>query len=176
MKNHSFGFTYIELILYVAIVAIVVAALVPFAWNVISSGTKTSTEQEVYSSARYLSERLKLEIRNALDINTANSNFDVNLVSNPTYKLSLADSAPNNPTIITVSGGKAMIQQGANPAIALNSTNTQVTNLTFSNYTSADNKTKNIGFTITLVANYPSGRQEYQETVTLRSDGEIRNN
>lgn len=170
------GFTFIEVILYVAIVAIVVSTLVPFAWNVIQSGVKSTTEQEVYSAGRFVSERLKLEIRNALDINTPDSNFDVNLGSNPLLKLSLRATAPDDPTLISVSSGKIVIKQGVNPAVELNSTDTQVTNLTFTNYSSADNKTKNIDFILTLVANYPGGGQEYQETVTLRSGAEIRNN
>ena len=57
------GFTFIELILYVAIVTIILSALVPFAWSAIETGVKSAVKQEVNANARYLSERIKYEIR-----------------------------------------------------------------------------------------------------------------
>ncbi len=69
-KLNNKGFTFIELILYVAIVAIMMTALIPFAWNAIEGGVKSATEQEVFSQARYVSERIKYEVRNASSINS----------------------------------------------------------------------------------------------------------
>ena len=176
LKLSSKGFTFIELILYVAVVTIVVTALIPFAWNVIQGGVKSNTEQEVFSGGRFISERLKLEIRNALDINTASSNFDVNLADNPSYQLSLKAPSPNDPTIITISGNKVMIKQGTAAAVSLTPNDVKVTNLTLTDYSSADNKTKHIGLTLTVSANYPSTRQEFQETINLHTSAELRNN
>ena len=106
--NRNSGFTYIEMILYISIVVIMMNALVPFAWNVIGTGAKSATQQEVSSAARYVSERISFEIRNASDINTGASTFG----SSP-GTLSLAHSiSAQNPTLITLTSGKVTIKQG----------------------------------------------------------------
>ena len=103
------------------------------------------------------------------------SDFDLNLATNPGKKLSLAQTAPNDPTIIDVSGGKARITQGAGSALNLNSTETTVTNLTFTNYTSGDGKTENVALALTVNSSLV-GSHEYTESVTVRSTAEVRSN
>lgn len=170
------GFTFIEMILYVAIVTIVTSSLIPFAWNVIEGAAKSNTQQEVYTAARYVSERLKYEIRKAGGIDTVNSNFDVNLANDTNQKLTLTQLSPDPNAVINVATGKVQIAQNGNPAVALNATDTKVTNLTFSNYSSADNKTKQILFTLTVETDFAQIRHEFKESVTLRSSAEIRSN
>lgn len=167
-KLYNQGFTFIELILYLAIVSIMMTALIPFAWNVIGGGVKSATEQEVFSQARYISERIKYEVRNASGINS---------VSATQISLATFDAA-TNPTIITSTSGNITIKQGAGATVNLNSTDTKISSFTFTNYTSADNATKNIQFVMTVAANYPNAgsRQEYNESTTLESDAEVRSN
>lgn len=161
------GFTFIELILYISIVTIMLTAIIPFAWNIIGSSKKSSTEQEVNSAARYVSERIKYEIRNANSINSVNS--PVNTID--------FNTSTNATTVIDLSGGKIRIKYGvAGTPVNLNSDDTNVTNLTFTDYTSTDNKTKHVGFTLTITSNYSGQRQEFKETITLRSSAEVRNN
>lgn len=169
------GFTLVELILYISIVTIMLSALIPFAWNIIQTSVKSSTQEEVSSAGRYLSERLKYEIRNANDLDTANSDFDVNLASNPSAKITLLDTT-DTPLVFSVLNGTVGLTRGIWFPVTLNSSNTQVTNLTFTNYTSSDNKTKNIGFTITLTTGTSGQRSEYQATMQLRGNSEIRSN
>lgn len=161
------GFTLIELILYVSIITIVMSGLIPFAWNVIEGSVKSSIEQDVSSQARYVSERIKYEIRNAADINSVSAT-----------SISLKETVPaNDPTIIDLSGGKIRVKQGAGAAVNLNSNDTNVTALSFANYSSADLKTKHIQFTFTLDDSYTGSRQEYNAPpITIESSGEIRSN
>jgi len=160
------GFTLIELILYVALVTIVLSALVPFAWNMVQTGVKSAVAQEVNANARYISERIKYEIRSATGINSVTSS-----------SISLSTStAGTNPTIIDLTGGNIRIKQGADSAVNLNSTNIVINNLTFTNYTSSDNKTKHIQFTMTIAASFAAARQEYQDSVVVESSSEVRNN
>src|ERR1700683_242043 len=98
MKNKK-GFTYIDLLLYIGLVVIILSALIPFAWNAIETGVKSTTEQEVFSNAQYISERLKYEIRNATGINS---------VSATQISLGMSISS-TNPTIIGLSGGNLTI-------------------------------------------------------------------
>lgn len=165
MKNQN-GFTFIELILYLAIVTLVIGALVPFTWNIIGAGAKSATQQEVFSAARYVSERIKYEIRDASGINSVA----------PT-SISLSNSnVSKNPTIIDLSAGKVRVKYGSSAAVNLNSTDTNVSSLVFTNYTSGDNKTKNIQFTFTLQSNFNTARQEFIETTSIRGSAEVRSN
>lgn len=162
------GFTFIELILYISIVTIMLSAIIPFAWNVIEGGIKSSAEQEVFSQARYVSERIKYEIRNATSINSpsAGASGSVLNLNSPTA------------TIIDLNSGKVRISQnGGSTYTNLNSTDTTASSLTFTSYTSSDNKTKHIQFSFTMDDTGTSTRKEYQvPAVTIESSAEVRSN
>lgn len=165
MKKKA-GFTFIELILYIAIVTVMLSALVPFAWNIIGASSKSNTEQEVFSQARFISERIKYEVRNATGINS---------VAATSISLATAVSA-TNPTVIDFAGGNMSIKQGVGAVVVLNSPDVAISGLAFTNNTSVDNKTKNISYVFTLSSNYGSARQEFMETTTVRSSAEVRTN
>lgn len=171
--NTKRGATIIELLLYMSILSFFLIALVLFALNIIQGGSKSNNESHTYADARYLSERIKYEIRNASDIQTANSNFGVNLATTAGSKLTLTAASPNNPTVIDVSSGRARIALGATSAVELNSNMVNVTDLTFTNYSGTN--TKNISFTLTVQATSPS-KGNIKETTTLRSSVELRSN
>lgn len=176
-KTNKLGVSFIEIILYLAIVAITSTSLISYAWTVVGVRTKSSIQEEVSASARYLSERIKYEIRNANDIDAAQSNFGVNLAQTPGSKLTLRTGAPNDPTTLDVVNGQARLNQGPLPnPITLNSNVTNLTNLTFSNYTSLDFKTKHLGFTLTIQSRTTSPRQEFNSSLTLESSTELRSN
>lgn len=166
--NNMRGFTFIELILYIALVVLMMAALIPFAWNVIGTGAKSTTEQEVFSNARYISNRLQYEIRNATNISTISAT-----------QIILATSIPStNPTVIGLSGGNLTVTQGGGSAVNLNSQNASVSALTFTNYSSGDSRSKHVQFIFTVKANYTGAgpRQEFNEATTIESSAELRSN
>ncbi len=161
------GFTFIELILYIAIVTIMLMAIVPFGWDAITSGAKSKVQQEVYSQGRFISERIKYEIRNATAINSPTSGTSASVLN--------LNSAPT--TIIDLNSGKIRISQdGGSSYNNLNSNDTNITGLTFTSYTSSDNKTKNISFEFTITSTYSGPRQEYNESITMRGSAEVRSN
>jgi prepilin-type N-terminal cleavage/methylation domain-containing protein len=170
------GFTLIEVLLYIAIVTVIMSAMILFAWNVIILGAKSNSQQELYAQARIVSERINSEIRNANDINTGTSNFDVNLVTSSSNQISLVADAPRNPIIFNVVSGIVMIKLDALAAVPLHSNSISVTNLIFTNYSSVDGKTKHIGYTLSLMRNTTSAAQQYKGTVTLEGSAEIRSN
>ena len=161
------GFTLIELILYVALVTMLLLTVVPFAWNVIEGGVKLGVEQEVYSQARYVSERIKKEIREGSAINSCTST--VLSIANPTASL--------NPTVFTYTGGSTdqlTIRQGTGAIIRIHSTDTLMTAFSCTNYTGAG--TDNVRVNFTLNANYAgSTRNEYDEAVVMQVTAETRN-
>ena len=159
------GFTLVELILYVGIITIVLSALIPFAWSVIGNGVKSGVQEEVNGTARYISERIEFEIRNASGKNSVAAN-----------SLSLSEfNAVVDPTVISLSGGNVTLKQGTGSAVNLNPVNTFVSDLTFTNNSSGSGQTINISFTLTVVAT-GSSRQDFQATSSLKSSAELRSN
>lgn len=158
------GFTLIELLLYVALVTIILSALIPFTWDIIGSSVKSRVQQEVSSNGRYVTERINYEIRNAAGINSVSAS-----------SISLSETvAAVNPTVIDLSGGKVRITQGAGSPVNLNSDDTTVSSLIFTDYTSADNKTKHIQTALSIGSSLNQTRQEYKQTMTLETSAEVR--
>ncbi|MEK7573854.1 MAG: prepilin-type N-terminal cleavage/methylation domain-containing protein [Patescibacteria group bacterium] len=169
-SNSHKGFTLIELILYISILTTILSAIVPFAWSAIQTGVKSAVGQEVNTNARYISERIKYEIRNANSITSiTNTSCSVNSIE--------LNTTNNAITVIDISGGKIRIRYGAlGTPVNLNSDNTSVSCLTFTDYTSGDAKTKHIQFTINIAASFAAARQEYQDSIVVEGSAEVRSN
>ena|SRR3989344_3643035 len=148
------GFTFVELLLYTAIVGTIFSSLVPFAWEVIGGGARSAVDQEVDSNARLIMERIKSEVRNAKNIS----------VSQMSLTITEQDLST---TVIDLSGGNIRLD-----AVNLNSADTLVTDLVFTDFSSAATKQVQIRFTI--ISNIGQGRQEYGQSVILESSVEVR--
>lgn len=172
MKNKIFtkGFGFIELIMYVAIVAIVLSGAVIFGWNMIFGGVKSRTEQEVNYNLKLASERIIYEIRNASGINSVAAT-----------SISLANvNTALNPTVIDLSGGRIRIGQGSagncpttSPCF-LTSSRVNVTNLTFTNMNSTGNLSQNIKFNINMSSVNPGTRAEWNFSQSYFGAAEVR--
>ena len=164
MKKQK-SFTLVEVTLYVAIVATMLAAMVMLAWGVINNGVKSSVQQEVAGAARFISERIKYEIRNARDVNSVGASIN------------LASFTPAlDPVVIDLVSGRVRITQGTGTPVDLNSGDVVVTGLTFVDNRSADGRTKNISFDLTVATTPTGSSQVYRATVNLRSSAEVRSN
>lgn len=160
------GFTFIETILYMAIIVVMLSSLIPFALNVIEGASTSSIQQEISSNARYVSERIKYEIRNASGINSIS-----------TASASLSETnALLNPTVITWTYPNVTLTQGATSAVNLNSTDTIISSFAFTNNSSTDFKTKNVSFLFTAKSASSSAIANFQSNVTIESSAELRGN
>ena len=174
MRQTQKSFTLIETLLYVGIAGMALAAIVSFAWNMMGLGAKQATYADAISGARLAADRLSFFIREATDIDAANSNFGVNLAAVPGSKITLRAAAPDDPTVIDVSGGMLRIAKGAASPVALFPSNVAVSSIVFSSASSVDGKSKNIGFEMIVGSSSPSGRFEFSNTTTVRSSAELR--
>lgn len=165
IKISNSGFTFVELILYVALIFLVFGSLSAAGLITIREQQKSGVVQEVGATGRYLSERLKNEIRQAKNINSVSSTM-VSLQSFTTA---------NDPTIIDYVGGNVRIKQGASSVVTLNPSNTVISNLTFTNLTSSDDRSRNIRFEFTIQSATNSS-QIYTNQMTLQGDAEVRSN
>lgn len=164
------GFTLIEMILYVAIIAIFVTSLTSFAWDAIYARVKSYTHQEVNQNLRLASKRILLEIRNASGINEPVGPSSLSLAMNDINR---------NPTVIDVSGGRLRVGWGSSgpcPVSSpcnLTSNLVNITNLTFTDLSVLPDSI-NIKFSLTVQST--GDRQEYQKTETYESSAELRSN
>ncbi len=159
------AFTLIEVVLYITIVTLILISVSRIGLGVVNSGAKSRSQQEVASTARFLSEKIKSEIRMASGIATVSANT-----------LTLSNFAPDTNTVINLEAGKVRINKNGSGAVNLNSNDTLVTELSFANNSSLDNLTKNISFIVTVTTATTSASQIYQANTTVRSSAEIRSN
>lgn len=160
------GFTFIELILYVAILGIFLTSSVLFAWDVMYGRVKSQTHQEVIHNARLVTKRIQTEIKNASSITSATGS---------TLTLATADPA-TNPTIIDLNAGRVRIGYGSTgdcPITApcfLTSDWVTVDSLLFTDLSSGSSE--NVQFTVTIIS--AADRKEWQASVTYQGSAEVR--
>ena len=173
-KNNTLrGFTLIETLLYLALIVIFLGALLPVVLQIADTGAKNNTTQEVDAVARYASERMLYEIRNASSVNIASSSFGINLAASSGAMLSLANfSSTLNPTVFNVASGTLMITRGTSTSIGLTSSNTIVSSLIFSNHSTST--FQNIELTLVVADNSSSTRTEFAVSTTVNTAAEVR--
>lgn len=165
MKQHALpGFTLFETLLYTALVAVIVVALVPIGWNVIQGATRSRVEREVYENARLVSDRIKYEIRNATATASLNGSSSIGL---------LTRNDADNPTTIELVDGFVRLQRGTADPVNLNSDRTIVSSLSFDN---RDDLIIHFSFAFVLESNFPSsGGEVYNAQISIQSDAMTRN-
>lgn len=172
MADRKVGFSLIELLLYIGLVAIFLAAATTSLWDIILGNVKSGVHQEVQENLRYATHRIQFEIRNANSVNPG-SGFDINLATNPLEEVSLAVPAPNNPTEFRISGGVLQIKRGGGSWTALTSSALEVTDLTFTDLSDAGSY-EYLEFTVTVKYRNPSGRSQWEKEATFRGAVQLR--
>lgn len=154
MKKNQTGFTLIELILYIALVSIFITGAIFFAWDVIYGREKAFQQQIVEQNSRAILARIAYEIRRASDINSVTSS-----------SIQLENGV--NDTTISLSSGTVQTTTGGAGPFSLSSNQVVVTDLSFTNLTSANNNTNNIDISITVrqAQAVVSGQFEAQTTM-----------
>ena len=135
------GFSIIELIIYMGILALVLTALVNFSFVISDSKNKNFVIQEVNANTRTAMNLMTQTIRSATSTNDGTSTYG----SDPgVLSLGMADPT-KNPTIISLNAddGQIQIKEGTKDAIAITSDEIKVTNLVFTNLTGSSAR-KNI--------------------------------
>ena len=167
--NKLKGFTFIELILYIAIISTVLGSVIPFAISVIQGSAKSEIRDQVNTSASLISAFISSRIRNASGINLTGSNFGTNLAADPSARFTLDITGAGTPLVFSVLDGSLMLSRSGGAPVNLNSSGTRVTELIFT-----DNSSENISFSLTLTDNSSSTRQEYQSSINIVSSSQLR--
>lgn len=169
LKTNEKGFTLIELILYIALIAIFISGAITFAWDIVYGGAKSSVQREVNYNIRLASKRIAYEIRNASAINSVTSN-----------SLCLAsDISERNPTRIYVSSNQLRVAWGGGSSNCTGMTHDESltsNQVTVSNLAFEDNSSGSDSFNIaySLTVSKTGTRQEWQENQSYSGSAELR--
>ena len=162
------GFTFIEIIIYIALLSIFIPGIGKVAWDSVNIRTKNYVMEEVHQNLRYSSQRIIKEIRDADSISS---------ITPSSLALSMSDSS-RNPTIINLSAGKIKISYGgsgdcptSNPC-DLTSSDVVVSSLIFTNLSSGNSK--NIKFSTNIKFNSSSSKSLWQYDQNFTGSAELR--
>lgn len=167
------GFTLIEILLYMGLVAIFVTPMTLFGWDVVLGGVKANVHQEVQENLRFATHRMQVEIRGADDMGTEEGyTFGDDLVAGGVVTFSKTGD-DGYPVKFKVDGGALQIKRGMMGSwVPLTSSLVEVTELTF--YDLTDSNSKNIKFILTIEHENPTGRQEWEKESTFESGAQLR--
>ncbi len=136
MWKNKKGFSLLETILYIILMAMILSTLALFLLQLTSARAKTRVISDVLSGAHLIEQRLSEAVRHAQAINVATSVFgtDPGVLS-----LEMTD-ATRDPTVFSLSAndGQFQMSQDGGAATTLTPSNLQITNLVFTNLTGAD--------------------------------------
>lgn len=164
------GFTLIEIILYIAIVAIFISGTVLFAWNIIYGRIKSQVQLDVNYNLHFLTQRVSYELKNAVSIYS---------ITTTDICLQMADAGRNptriyeqTGTIRTAWGGGSVDCTAMTNDVQLNSDEIFINSLSFTDL--SQGLSKNVQFTIDLQAVNVSGRPEWDFDANNTSSVEIK--
>lgn len=168
----SDGFTLVETLVYITIIAMVVVAFVSFSISVSNSRNKAYVVQEVQANARTTLDLISQRIRAAVGVNTGSCTFG----SDPgVLSLAMAEET-ENPTIIDLDqdNGSLQITQGLGDPVLITSNKVKVTNLVFTNLTPLTVDRENIRVEITLEYDNAGSDIEYTYSQSLQTAVSLR--
>ncbi len=132
MKNNH-GFTLIEVLIYLALFAILLVGILAAAYSVIESSGRNQAKIVVISEGNFLVGKINWALSGAQAVNlpfvgTSGSVLSIN-------KITGIDPVTGQPIttsiLVALSGADITIQEGGNPAEKLNTSNVAVSNLLF---------------------------------------------
>ncbi len=156
-KQQQAGFSLIEMILYIAIVAIFISGAVLFAWNIMYGRIKSQVQLDVNYNLHFLTQRISYELKNAVSIYS---------ITGSEICLQMAETNRNptriyeqNGTLRTAWGGGSTNCTSMTNDVQLSSDEIAITSISFTNL--SQGISKNVRFSIGLEAINNSGRQEW---------------
>ncbi|MBI5413189.1 hypothetical protein HZA42_02455 [Candidatus Peregrinibacteria bacterium] len=163
------AFTFIEIIIYIAVIAIVLVSAMRILWDVIGGSVRVSASTEIAYSARLVLDNITRAGRGANDVLTASSTFGTHpgvLVFSNTGGDITFDTAAKNIIIggQSVTIRKLRMKTGAGLPIDLTSDKVDVTNFVVKNRTRGT-EPKNVKVEVTLA--YVNPGQDIARSRTL---------
>ena len=148
------GFTLIEMILYVAIFAIVTGGMVMFAFAMLTSAQRTDDKVEVADNSRFAVQKLQRVLQSTTAINSPAVGASANSLSLTTA------TASWNPLVINVastgsSSGSLQFTIGASPSVPITNSFVKVSSVSFKNYSFSTGTKNTIRFKANIISINP---------------------
>lgn len=162
LKPKHGGFTLVEFIIYIAILATILILISGFLWTIVLGNIKETSYREVQQNGRFALTKISQGIKKATGIISPTAgNSDISLY------LQMADPSLN-PTIFEVDNGKLITTQGTSGSYELTTDQVIVSSLQFTNL-SYENTPGTIKIEMQIDHINPGNRMEYQASVNLKS-------
>jgi Tfp pilus assembly protein PilW len=165
--NKQTGYTLIELLLYVAITAILLSALMAFFAMSLSGRVKSESIGEVDQQGSFILDTVTQALRNADSITAPAAGASASSLT-----LAMATSAIN-PTVFSLSGNTMQVKEGTANAVPMSTPRVKVTALTFKNL-SRSGTPGSIQVVMTLSTVNTTGRSEYDYQKTFTTSVSLR--
>ncbi|HYD90095.1 MAG TPA: type II secretion system protein [Flavobacterium sp.] len=160
-KKRKKGYAMLELLFYIAIFSVLSVALTEAVITMTKSFRETSIQREFTQSAGIM-ERMSREIKSARGINS---------ISSSSLTLDATDEAGEDKTVtFSLSGGSVQVTENGTLIGNLNSENTEVTGLVFTEITTAEGKAVRVSLSIRVNADTQNRVQDFHNTLVLRGD------
>ncbi len=161
------GFSLVEFLIYIGIVAVALTVIGNFAFHTIWGKARVASMDEVSQNARFALDRIALAVRNAQAINSPAPG-----TSAPALSLETLDPL-DNPTVFDLSSSVLRITEATDPPVNLTSSIVAVTSLQFSNV-SYPATPGTIRVSITVRFNNQSNREEFNFQETFHNTANVR--
>lgn len=148
------GFTLVEMVLYIAISAIILSAI----GVMVDVSYKVRARQQVISEVEQQGTEIT-QIINQVIRNSTLIQVPIAAASGSTLTLTFADGA-KNPTTFDLSGTTLRISEGGGSAVSLNNSKVQISDLSFSNLSQASTP-GTVKFSFTVSYYNPGGNPQY---------------
>ena len=162
------GFSFVEVILYLALFSLLGTALFEFSWDVLILREKGRTERFLVEEARFMTERIKYLTRNS-SVDVANSVWD-----NADGKLVLDVLGSSDAVTIELVNERVVVQVTGSDPMLLQTQGSRTTALTFSRLHSSDESAQYVDVVLS-VETLATAPPEYASDITLTTGMFIRN-
>jgi type II secretory pathway component PulJ len=166
-QPHRLGFSLLEVLLYVAIFAVVTTAIVGLAASVSRSNAAEEARAEVQQNLRFSLATVGEAVRRATGVTTPPAGG-----TDPALQLTMADST-KNPTVFDVNQEVLRLAEGIGAPQSLTSSRVRVTALSFQHLANAAPAKPTVAVTMT-VAFDDQGRPGYQYAKTEQTTVSLR--
>ncbi len=163
------GFSLVELLLYISLISLGLLAIVAFADNLASGRVKARTIEEVQQDARFAMHHVSVSFHNATGIDELQTTLDDD-------DGQIALETDGDTVVYSISDNQLMITEGSNPAEALTSDKTEVTQFLIEDRTPNGDGSHISDAKITITVNHvnPNNAAEFRSSTVLSTTLSLR--
>lgn len=165
LKKSGAGFTLIEVLVYLALFAILIGGAVAAAYNVVEGSGRSQTRAMLQEEGDFLTAKISWALSGAQAINSPPADTPGSILSVTKWDAGIGT------VTITLAGADLTLSRAGNPAQILNNSNIQISNLNFTHTFTGGINPESLAADFTLSARTPNGitiSQDFSTTNYLR--------